>query len=70
VTRRGSVGDVEAWGGVGGAQYNGSRPDVWSGDIGPEEGDDPGGPVLRRKAAKAIRPNSRNELEGPIETVF
>jgi hypothetical protein len=39
--------------GGGDAQHDGSRPDGWSGGVGLEEGDDPGGPVLGQKDAVA-----------------
>jgi hypothetical protein len=44
---------MEAQGGGGDVQQDGSRPDGQSGGIGSEEGDVPGGPVLDRKAAVA-----------------
>jgi hypothetical protein len=48
---RGSVGDTEAQGGGASAEHDGSRSDGWSSGVKPEEGDDPGGPVLGRMAA-------------------
>jgi hypothetical protein len=38
-------------GGGASAEHDGSRSDGWSSGVKPEEGDDPGGPVLGRMAA-------------------